>query len=79
MPQATSVNLNAHYQTFVQEQLATGRYESADEVVRESLRLLEYREERMAALRSQLDIGQAELDRGEYVDWSSLKAELGVR
>lgn len=76
MPRTTSVTLSSHFEDFVQRQLATGRYETVSEIVRESLRLMENREAQLSALRSQLDVGLAELDRGEYVDWHSLKSEL---
>lgn len=76
MPRTTSVTLSSHFEEFVQKQLATGRYETVSEVIRESLRLMEDREAQLSALRSELDVGISELDRGEYIDWHSLKADL---
>lgn len=67
---------DAHFEEFVQRQITTGRYETVSEVIRESLRLMEDREARLSALRSELDVGLNQLDRGEYVDWGHLKAEL---
>jgi antitoxin ParD1/3/4 len=53
-----NVNLGPHFDRFVQEKLAEGRYQNASEVVRAGLRLLEDAEatnlERRAALRAQL-------------------------
>lgn len=76
MPRTTSVTLSSHFEDFLQRQLATGRYETVSEIVRESLRLMENRETQLSVLRGELDVGLAELDRGEYIDWHSLKPEL---
>jgi antitoxin ParD1/3/4 len=37
----TSVALSSHFETFVREQVASGRYNNVSEVVRAGLRLLE--------------------------------------
>ena len=53
-----NVNLGPHFDRFVQEKLAEGRYQNASEVVRAGLRLLEDVEatnlERRAAIRAEL-------------------------
>jgi antitoxin ParD1/3/4 len=58
---ASSYTLGSHYETFVRELLASGRYASASEVVRDGLRLLEdremQREARIAALREAIQEG----------------------
>lgn len=79
MPRTTSITLSSHFENFVHQQLATGRYETASEVIRESLRQMENRETRLSVLRGELDVGLGELDRGEHVDWQRLKAELNAR
>lgn len=51
MAKNTSIILGDHFDSFVADQLETGRYSAASEVIREGLRLLEEREQRMEGLR----------------------------
>lgn len=41
----SSYAIGEHFETFIRDQLETGRYSSASEVVRDALRLLEEREQ----------------------------------
>ncbi len=65
-------------QSIVDEQLATGQYGSADEVVLEAVRLLAERNRRLERLRREIQIGCDEIERGEYTDYddASLKARF---
>ena len=54
----TSVSLGDHFQAFIDEQIAEGRYGSASEVVRAGLRLLESQETKLTALRAALAEGE---------------------
>lgn len=40
----SSYTLGAHFEKFIQAQLASGRYNNASEVIRDSLRIMEERE-----------------------------------
>lgn len=55
----TSISLDDHFAAFLAEQVGTGRYRSASEVVRAGLRLLEEREVHLSALRAALVTGEA--------------------
>lgn len=59
----TSVALGSHFETFIREQLQSGRFNNASEVVRAGLRLLEEREQRhqaeLQALRANIAAGRA--------------------
>jgi antitoxin ParD1/3/4 len=59
MAKSTSVNLSDYFCRFIDEQVAAGRYGSASEVVRDGLRLLVERQERLERLRKALDDGDA--------------------
>jgi len=59
MGKNTSVSLGDHLSDFIEEQVAQGRYNSASDVVRAGLRLLEEQEAKLAALRAALAEGEA--------------------
>lgn len=58
MARNTSITLGAHLLEFVDEQVESGRYGSASDVVRAGLRLLEERETYLEALRAALIEGE---------------------
>jgi antitoxin ParD1/3/4 len=66
-----NVSLTPELEKYVADKVATGRYTSASEVVREALRLLEReeksREQQIADFNRELDARVAALDRGERV------------
>jgi antitoxin ParD1/3/4 len=80
MSKTTSINLGDHFASFIDQQIASGRYGSASEVVRASLRLLEEREHRIEGLRRALIDGENSRDVGE-LDMNKIKskARRGVK
>jgi antitoxin ParD1/3/4 len=58
MPKNTSFSLGEHFTAFIDSEVATGRYSSASDVVRASLRLLEEHEAQLSALRAALVEGE---------------------
>lgn len=58
MPKNTSISLGEHFTSFVEQQVAQGRFGSTSEVVRAGLRLLEEHEAKIAALRNALAEGE---------------------
>ncbi len=58
MSRNTSVSLGDHFVDFIEAKVAEGRYNSASDVVRAGLRLLEQEEAKLAALRNALIEGE---------------------
>lgn len=78
MAKNTSVTLGDHFEDFIGRQIERGRYGSASEVVRASLRLLEEHEHRVEALRLALVDGEQSGDAGE-LDMESVKQKARSR
>lgn len=78
-----TVSFTPQQATFVDHCVASGRYQSASEVVRAGLRLLAHEEEtRQAAVetvRQMIDVGAKDLDRGEVVDGEVVFRRLRTR
>jgi antitoxin ParD1/3/4 len=66
MGKNTSISLGEHFDSFIAEQLESGRYASTSEVVRAGLRLLEEEETRLVTLRQLLEAGE----KSEIADYS---------
>ena len=67
-----NVHLTPELEQLVQTKVQSGRYNSASEVVREALRLMEQKDEvrniQLQELRKRMDKGLAQAERGEGVD-----------
>ena len=62
MARTVTVSLGPHYEEFIQNTIAGGRYNNASEVIRAALRQLEEDEAQLAALRNAIDEGDASED-----------------
>lgn len=58
MRRSTSILLGEHFENFIDEQVASGKYNSASEVVRTALRAFEREENKRKALINELEIGE---------------------
>jgi antitoxin ParD1/3/4 len=67
-----NVHLTPKLERLVQNKVQSGRYNSASEVVREALRLMDQKDElrsiQLQELRSRVDKGLAQAERGEGAD-----------
>lgn len=68
----TSLSLGEHWEVFIRNEVSSGRYGSASEVVRDALRALEERKTKLEVLRAHLADGAAQAARGEFVENYSL-------
>lgn len=78
-----NVSLTPDLSRFVENRLRSGKYQTASEVVREALRLLEGRDRApvkdMEQLRRKIEVGMAQLRRGEGVDGESFFRSVAAR
>lgn len=84
MARNTSVSLGDHFTEFVQEQVATGRYASASDVLRAGLRLLEHEEAKLEQLRHLINESEADYRSGNVIEvneayWEKLDREVDER
>ena len=78
-----NVSLTPDLSRFVENRLRSGKYQTASEVVREALRLLEGRDQAPTAsveeLKREIEIGLSQLRRGEGVDGEEFFGRLAAR
>jgi len=78
-----NVSLTPELGRFIESRLRSGKYQTASEVVREALRLLESRERSPVAsvseLKAEIELGLEQLRRGEAVDGDAFFEGLQTR
>ena len=78
-----NVSLTTELAEFVKQQVASGMYQTASEVMREGVRLLQRREQlrqiQIEELRKQVAVGIDQLERGEYIGIDDVFEELRSR
>jgi antitoxin ParD1/3/4 len=67
-----NISLTPQFEKLIRQKVKTGQYQTASEVIRDALRLLQERDQiregRLEALKDQIDIGVRQINRGEVVD-----------
>ena len=72
-----NVSLTPQLEHLIRERVASGRYNNASEVVRDALRQMEERDRKYDVLRAMLVEADAQIDRGEYREWTpTLRDEM---
>lgn len=78
-----NVSLTPELETLVDQKVKSGMYNSASEVVREGLRLLQQRDEmreaKLNALRAEIQKGIDDLEAGRFRDGAEAMAEIKER
>jgi antitoxin ParD1/3/4 len=72
----SSYTLGAHFETLIRELVRSGRYNNANEVVRDGLRMIEERERRLAALDLAIDRGVADAEAGRVRSINEARSEI---
>jgi len=75
----SSYTLGTHFETFIRNQVASGRYNNASEVVRDALRLMEDRERRIGALDAAIERGVVDANSGLVHDAATVFDELEAK
>jgi antitoxin ParD1/3/4 len=82
-PATMNVSLTPELEKLVQSKVQSGRYQSASEVIREGLRLLDDQDRRRSAeldeVRRKIQTGLDQLNRGEGVSGAKVLSELKKR
>ena len=66
----TSITLGEHWEVFIRNEVPSGRYGTASEVILDALRGLEEKKSKLDALKTHLAPGAAQSERGEYINQS---------
>jgi antitoxin ParD1/3/4 len=69
-----NIYLGKHFEEMIREEVASGRYANASEVVREALRRMEVDKEKLARLRAKIAEAEASFERGEGIEITDLDA-----
>ena len=64
-----SISLTPELVGMIKAKVESGRYTSTSEVIREAIRIMDQRDQ-LARLRSELAIGDAQIERGEVSEWT---------
>ena len=78
-----NVSLTPALEKMVQKKVASGLYNSASEVIREALRLLEENDKmkraKLKALREDVEVGIRQLDNGQFTEYDQKSAKTLIK
>jgi antitoxin ParD1/3/4 len=69
------INLSPEIEHYLQLKVGTGFYSNASEVVRDAIRRMWEEDEKLERLRSAIQIGDEQLDRGEGIAYSAIQLD----
>jgi|SwirhisoilCB2_FD_contig_31_1823909_length_710_multi_3_in_0_out_0_3 antitoxin ParD1/3/4 len=75
-----NIYLGKHFEEFIRNQVESGRYANASEVVREALRWMEVDQIKLERLRAMLAEAEADFERGDFIEVTDVRAYIeGIR
>ena len=76
MSRNTSIILGEHFDNFIKEEIKSGRYNSASEIIRNGLRLLEDQKRKIEAINEAILVGEKS---GEPVEFNNEEFKQRMR
>jgi len=70
------IQIKPELEQFIQAQLASGRFASADDVINEAFKLLQEREQKIEELRQKIVVGTEQIAKGQVTDGEVVFARL---
>tara|TARA_R110002096_G_scaffold377631_2_gene571457 strand:+ start:11954 stop:12202 length:249 start_codon:yes stop_codon:yes gene_type:complete len=64
----TSLSLGEHWEVFIKNEVSSGRYGTASEVIRDALRDMEEKKSKLEALRTHLAKGASQAESDDFVE-----------
>lgn len=75
-----NISLKPEHEQFIQAQIQSGQYRSAEELLDAAIALLQQRAQRLEALRQQIAVGSEQIARGQVTDgelvFNNLQAKI---
>ncbi|MEH1895714.1 MAG: type II toxin-antitoxin system ParD family antitoxin [Nostoc sp.] len=63
-----NITLKSEIEQFIQAQIASGRFASAEDVINEAVKLLQEKERRIEELRKKIAVGTEQIAKGQVTD-----------
>ena len=71
-----NIQIKPEHEQFIQAQIATGRFTSAEDVINEAFKLLEEQEKRLEELRQKIAVATEQIKQGRVTDGEIVFARL---
>ncbi len=72
----TSLSLGEHWEVFIKNEVTSGRYGTASEVIRDALRDMEEKKSKLEALQAHLSEGARQARQGKFVENYSIDSVI---
>ena len=71
-----NIQLKPEQEKFIQDKIASGEYNNADDVITEAFKLLEIREKKLKELQAKIAVGTEQIINGQLTDGEQVFARL---